>query len=125
MRNEQLLVKARPQLNLEHPQTGPDEAFQNKTLRPILKMQHPILLAAFQHYTDKRHQALLNLPSELRGPWITECLRTDARLRNILTGMIIGQFTTAEFQEFTENKSEKMRRLLNLLSQRLESAYKK
>ncbi|MEI6408405.1 MAG: hypothetical protein WCR52_03410 [Bacteroidota bacterium] len=125
MRNEQLLVKARPLLNLDHPQTGPDEAFQNKTLRPILKMQHPLLLAAFEHYSEKRFQNFIGLPVEARGAWITESLRNDARLRNILTGMVIGQFTTAEFQEFTENRSEKMRRLLNLLSQRLESAYKK
>ena len=34
--------------------TNEMERFQNKTLRPIIKMQHDILIVSFQYYLEKR-----------------------------------------------------------------------
>ena len=49
------LVKARPQIS---PQSisknmSNDERFQNATLRPVIKLQSPLLIAAFRNYIKK------------------------------------------------------------------------
>ena len=54
MRNETLLLQARPVLALDTQLTGEDEHFQNETLRPILKLQHDLLLAVYQTQIEKR-----------------------------------------------------------------------
>ena len=36
------------------PAATADERFQNTALRPVLKLQHDLLLAVFRHYLTKR-----------------------------------------------------------------------
>ena len=50
------LLRIRPQIKKiqQFPTTSPDERFQNETIRPILKLQNPLLLVVFQHYIEKR-----------------------------------------------------------------------
>jgi len=44
-----------------------DEAFQNTTLRPIIKMQHDLFIAVFRNYITKRKNVFydLSLPKQL------------------------------------------------------------
>ena len=48
MRDEQQLLQLRPDLQLTPHPSKPDEQFQNQTLRPILKLQHPLLVKLFE-----------------------------------------------------------------------------
>jgi len=59
-----------------------DEHFQNETLRPIIKLQNPLLLAVFQQYIVKRKNVFHTLKSEKRLLYISHALQKDLKLRN-------------------------------------------
>lgn len=121
MRSQQL-SSIRPNLELDSSQSTPAEQFQNQTLRPILKFQHELLVAAFRAYIDKRHGVFFQLSAKDRVEWIKHSLQKDQSLRNTLTGMIMGHFTLEEWTIFQSNEAEHSRRLIQMLIQRLQSA---
>lgn len=118
----QQLSSIRPNLELDSTQSTPAEQFQNQTLRPILKFQHELLVAAFRAYIDKRHGVFFQLSAKDRVEWIKHSLQKDQSLRNTLTGMIIGHFSLEEWDSFQANETEHSRRLTQMLIQRLQSA---
>ena len=120
MRSQQL-SSIRPDLDLDSTQSTPAEQFQNQTLRPILKFQHELLVAAFRAYIDKRHGVFFQLSAKDRVEWIKHSLQKDQSLRNTLTGMILGHFTIEEWATFQLNEAEHSRRVIQMLIQRLQS----
>lgn len=98
------------------------EAFQNDTLRPVLKFQHEQLLAVFLHYATKRKFKPEQVTKPQRHEKIKELIGRDNRLRGLLFGMIIGQFTLEELAEYCEHESEYNRRMTSMLTKRLLSA---
>jgi hypothetical protein len=104
---------------ITEPTSNPAEAFQNHTLRPILKMQHTLLLDLFRHYLVKRKVDWVNLPNTRRFAKAKELVTRDNRLRGLLFGATIGQFTAEELSYYLANESECNRRLTSLLTDRL------
>jgi hypothetical protein len=121
MRNESALLALRPELELDTTQSTPVEIFQNNTLRPILKMQHALLTQLFRKQIEKRKNVYFQLPEKDRLGWIALSVRSDQRFRYQLAGMVIGHFTATELDFFSDNEEEAMRRLTDLLVQRLQS----
>jgi len=115
------LQSIRPQLNLDITQSSPAEQFQNQTLRPILKLQHDLLVAVFRGYIQKRHGVFAQLSSSAKLDWIQHSLQQDQRLRQLMAGIVIGQFTVEEWAVFAEHEAEYVRRLMGLVVQRLQS----
>ncbi len=99
------------------------EIFQNQTLRPILKLQHDLLIAIFRHNINVRKNAFHSLPEKSRAEYIVNTLRTDLKFKNRLIGTIIGHFTLEEYSFFENNESELTRRMTDFLIQRLISAF--
>jgi hypothetical protein len=120
MRNEQIL-SLRPSLNLPETETGVHEHFQNNTLRPILKYQHDLLVLIFKNYIEKRKNTFHALSKPQKLSYIEQAVKTDLKFKNRLLGVIIGHFTSEEFAIFSENETELLRRLTDLLVQRLQS----
>lgn len=118
----QLIQSIRPDLDLDSSQSTPAEQFQNQTLRPILKFQHELLVAAFHAYIEKRHGVFFQLSAKDRVEWIKHSVQKDQSLRNTLTGMVLGHFTLEEWAIFQVNEAEHSRRLIQMLIQRLQSA---
>lgn len=118
----QLIHSIRPHLELDSTQSTPAEQFQNQTLRPILKFQHELLVAAFRAYIDKRHGVFFQLSAKDRLEWIKNSIQKDQSLRNTLTGMVLGHFSLEEWNSFQANEAEHSRRLIQMLIQRLQSA---
>lgn len=118
----QQLSSIRPNLELNNTQSTPAEQFQNQTLRPILKFQHELLVAAFRAYIDKRHGVFFQLSAKDRLDWIQHSVQKDQGLRQMLTGMVLGHFTLEEWATFQLNEAEHSRRLAQMLIQRLQSA---
>lgn len=108
----------RPRLDTE-PTSQPAEAFQNDTLRPVLKLQHEHLLAVFQHFLIKRKVDLSKLPAARRAEKIAELLTRDNRLRGLLFGLVVGLFEGKEVAYYLQNEREVNQRLTSLLTQRL------
>ena len=118
----QNLLAIRPDLQLDSSQAGPEETFQNQTLRPILKMQHALLTTLFQAYIHKRKDSYFLLTKAGRLAWIDHSVRSDLRFRNLLVGTVIGHFAEAELAHYLASEAEYMRRIVSLLVQRLQSA---
>ena len=121
MRNQELL-SIRPILQLPLTETGITESFQNTTLRPILKYQHDLMVLLFKNYIKKRKNAYFKLSPLQKLDYIQQAVKTDVAFKNRLAGLIIGHFTNEEFLTFSENETELLRRLTDLIVQRLQSA---
>ena len=98
-----------------------EEQFQNKTLRPILKFQNPLLLKMFHQYILQRKGKFYQLSPEKKEEYIQTNIRNDLKFRNLMAGIIIGQFTLEEFEVYQSNKSELNRRIISLVIQRLQN----
>lgn len=96
-----------------------DEYFQNQTLRPILKLQNPLLLAAFRNYVQKHKGTFYDLSGERKLRFIENAVQRDIKFRNSLKGMIIGQFTLDEYESYIRNSSALNKRMMNMVIERL------
>ncbi|WP_458626635.1 glyoxalase [Winogradskyella sp. PC D3.3] len=96
-----------------------EESFQNITLRPIIKLQHNLIIAVFSHYIFKRKNVFfeLSLPKQL--DYIDHAIQKDLKLRNSLKGMIIGQFTVEEYELYIQNSSALNKRMMTIVKERL------
>ncbi len=97
-----------------------DEQFQNKTIRPIIKLQSDLLIEVFKNYIKKRKNTFYELSLEKRFDFIENAIQKDMKFRNSLKGMIIGQFTVEEYQIYTKNSSALNKRMMNIVKERLQ-----
>lgn len=116
------LLKIRPQILSAKisDSMSDDERFQNQTLRPIIKLQNDIFLHVFQNYIVKRKNLFFQLTLEKRMDYITHAIQKDLKLRNSLKGMVIGQFTIEEYEQYTNNSSPLNKRMMNVVIKRIQ-----
>lgn len=115
------LLSIRPQILSAkvHEGTSAEEAFQNKTLRPIIKLQHDLIIAVFKNYIRKHKNVFYSLNLEEQLKYISNAIQKDIKFRNSLKGMVIGQFTVDEYQLYIKNSSALNKRLTNIIKERL------
>jgi hypothetical protein len=101
------------------PTMSADECFQNKTLRPVIKLQHDLLLAAFKNYVNKHKNVFYGLSVEKKLDYIENAIHKDMKFRNSLKGVIIGQFTLEEFDLYIQNSSALNKRMMHIVKERL------
>ncbi|MFX0557019.1 glyoxalase [Maribacter sp. CXY002] len=118
----QKLVQIRPTIPSAKilPNMSSEERFQNETLRPIIKLQNDLLLAAFQNYIVKTKNTFYDLSLEKRLDFITNAIQKDIKFRNSLKGMIIGQYTIEEYDHYIQNSSAFNKRMMNMVITRLQ-----
>ncbi|MBO0935677.1 glyoxalase [Fibrella sp. HMF5335] len=102
------------------------EAFQNGTLRSILKLHNDLFTSLFRNYLVKRKQggpdgrfARITQPEQVA--YIDHTIRTDQKFKNLLVGTVVGQFTTAELSAFLADEAELTRRIVGMIIDRLSS----
>lgn len=98
-----------------------DEQFQNKTIRPIVKLQNDLLIEVFKNYIKKRKNTFYALTLDERMHYIENAIQKDMKFRNSLKGMIIGQFTVEEYVLYIKNSSALNKRMMNIVKERLQS----
>jgi hypothetical protein len=122
MRNNKVL-SIRPDLShLEISLSSPAEQFQNKTLRPILKLQHDILLwlvADYAHFDTLKHQAKTE---EIYKAGVIHFIKDQIALKNQIIGMIAGHFTKDEWEIYSIDKNEYNKRILQMAGERIAGA---
>ncbi|AWH85942.1 glyoxalase [Flavobacterium album] len=101
------------------PQSGKEEIFQNKTLRPILKLQNDIFIESFINYVNKSKSDFYSLSTEKKMHFIDNAVHKDIKFRNALKGMVMAMFTIEEFREYILNSSNLNKRMMNLVIERL------
>ncbi len=95
------------------------ERFQNTTLRPILKLQHDLLLAVTKSYFHIKKDVFYSLEKLDQAKYITEQIVGDKNIRTELIGMIIGMMTTEEYSFYTIHSSELKRRIKTMTLERI------
>ena len=114
-------LRIRPSLTTAPTPEGVPEHFQNQTLRPVLKMQNELLLELVRHFLIKRKVKLAHLNEVERRQQISHSIAKDNRLRSLLFGCVLGQFTTEELAYYLTHEGEVNRRLSTLLTERVVS----
>ena len=115
------LLRIRPVLKktLEFDTMSVEERFQNSTLRPVIKLQNPLLIEVFRNYINKHKGVFYELGLEKRLAYMENALMKDQKFCNALKGMIIGQFTVDEYLNYIKNSSSLNKRMMQLLLDRL------
>lgn len=98
------------------------EVFQNKTIRPIIKMQHAFIIGIFNNYVAKRKVKWSEITKELQEKTIDSAITKDAKLKQFYIGSIVGHFSINELEEYLENKSEFDRRIKQIIIKRLKDS---
>ena len=122
-RNEDLLNlrPSIPQAKVDE-QTGAEERFQNLTLRPIIKLQHPLLIEIFRQYITRTKTKFSELSDHQRVIFIDKTFNKDTKFKNELKGVIIGQMTVEEYQMYAQNTNAFNKRITHILAQRIKDS---
>lgn len=96
-----------------------DELFQNKTLRPIIKLQHELLIAVFMNYINQHKNLYYELTQQKQLEYIDNAIHKDMKYRNSIKGMIIGQFTVEEYELYIQSSSALNKRMMTIVKERL------
>ncbi len=102
-------------------QSSTEEIFQNKTLRPILKLQNDLFLIVFINYAVKQKGTFFTLNPQKKLEYIEHTIHRDIKFRNSLKGMVIGMFTCEEYETYIKDSSSLNKRMMNMLIERLKS----
>lgn len=123
---DQALLALRPQIATEPTAENSAEAFQNQTLRPILKLHNDLFSRLFEHYLVKRKQGgpdgkFSRLTRPEQEAYIDHTIRTDQKFKNLLVGTVVGHFTASELGVFLDDEAELTRRMVGMIIDRLSS----
>lgn len=118
-RDTQILLLRGETLGDIHPQSSKEEIFQNKTIRPILKLQNDLFIESFINYINKSKSDFYAFSTEKKMTFIDNAIHKDIKFRNALKGMVISMFTLEEFREYILDSSSLNKRMMNLLIERL------
>ncbi|MCR5862873.1 glyoxalase [Flavobacterium sp. J372] len=118
-RDEALLQLRGEAIGEIFPQSSKDEIFQNRTLRPILKLQNDLFIESFINYVNKSKSDFYNMGTEKKMAFIDNAVHKDIKFRNALKGMVMAMFTVEEFREYILNSSDLNKRMMNMLIERL------
>ena len=115
------LMRIRPELRKVPvaAEASTDAFFQNNTLRPVIKLQNDLLLAAFRNYAIKHKGYFFELGHEKKLKYIENAIQKDVKFRNSLKGMLIGQFTLEEYERYIQTSSALNKRMMNMVIERL------
>lgn len=98
------------------------EKFQNEIIRPVIKMQHYLLIASFKQYLKKRKIDFTALTDQKKRSRISSIYKTDNSYKNLVLGFIIGHFSADEFLFYEDHTSEVHRRILQIITQRIKDS---
>lgn len=115
------MEKVRPKLpdTLTEGELKEAELFQNMILRPVIKMQHDLLIMRVKsHFISKR--VLFNvMDNKKRTEAIIQAFQNDHNLKKEIQGMIIGQLTVLEFQQYLKIERSLNKRIVQMVRNRM------
>ena len=115
-------LKPRPLLSLKIANSE-EEIFQNETLRPILKLQHELIITLAQEFLKSRNVTWEKVKEKDPFQWLSINIKRDIPIKNQLIGMVIGQFSKNELDEYLTFQKEMNKRIINMMTERIISNY--
>ena len=115
-------LKPRPLLSLKKANSE-EEIFQNEILRPILKLQHELIIILAQEFLKSRNITWEKVKEKDPFQWLNTNIKRDIPIKNQLIGMVIGQFSKNELDEYLTFQKEMNKRIINMMTERIVSHY--
>ena len=115
-------AKSRPELFLSKANSK-EEIFQNEILRPILKLQHDLIITLAQEFLRSRNVTWEKVKEKDPFQWLNLNIKRDIPIKNQLIGMVIGQFSKNELDEYLTFQKEMNKRIINMMTKRIVSHY--
>ena len=124
MNREESIALHRPKIPHISNQERDNETlqFQNTVLRQVIKYQHDIIISCFRSYLHKRKVDLSVLDDQKRRQVIRDSFLKDNKLKLLLEGIIIGQFSLREYEVFCSSEAELRKRIRDIVKQRLQDS---
>ncbi|TAE26607.1 MAG: hypothetical protein EAZ92_10600 [Candidatus Kapaibacterium sp.] len=100
------------------------EFFLHTVLRPILKLQDPVLVSLCVLFLAKYRSTFLQKSRAEQEAFLTTSMKKDTALRSLLIGVCVGQFTTEEMEYYShsEHQAEMNKRIIELAARRVADA---
>lgn len=117
-RPENELKALRPEIFTDLDKAGYLESFQNEVLRPILKMQHELLIEEAKLNPLLKRCFQLTSHSDQRKA-IKQFFSKNPSTKYALIGMVLGCMKKDEFSNYWKYKSNFNQRLTNMIIERL------
>ena len=96
----------------------PAEEFQNKVLRPIIKMQSDLLMAHINALLKALKIDWDLLTPIKRKDTLTSLLTKDQLFKSEIVGIVIGQFDVEEYQNYRAHHKELNKRITQMVMNR-------
>jgi hypothetical protein len=96
-----------------------EQIFQNKVLRPIIKMKHEFLIALFKNYIASSKSPWKELIDLRKIDFIENAFTRDLTFRNVVLGVVIGQFTIQEYQQYIKIARGSNKRINSIIKERM------
>ena len=96
-----------------------EEKFQNDILRPIIKLQHDLLLAFFNDHLARKKVDIRKLTPSKKSELLANIFANDNRFKTELRGLIIGHFTKEEYAVYQKMPAEINKRIMGIVKERL------
>ena len=96
----------------------PAEEFQNKVLRPIIKMQSDLLMAHINALLKALKIDWDLLTPIKRKDTLTSLLTKDQLFKSEIVGIVIGQFDVEEYQTYRAHHKELNKRITQMVMNR-------
>ena len=115
------MEKVRPNLpeSLVEGHLKEEELFQNMVLRPVIKMQHDILILQVQSYFLSKKVVFHMMDKKKRVNAIESAFQNDNPFKKEIQGMILGQLNQEEFQRYLKSERSMNKRIIQMVRNRM------
>ena len=96
-----------------------DELFQNMVLRPVIKMQHEVLILRVQSYFLSKKVVFHMMDKKKRVNAIVSAFQYDNAFKKEIQGMILGQLTIEEFKTYLKSERSMNKRIIQMVRNRM------
>jgi hypothetical protein len=122
MREE--LVALRPIIHtVRNSDVSPMEQFQNESLRPIIKMQHDVLMGLVRSQPNFEELLLRKGSAQQFHDRVRTFIVKQPSLKQLLIGMVLGMFTLEELAVYTKHATDFNKRISGMICQRIADTY--
>ena len=115
------MEKVRPNLpeSLVEGNLKEEELFQNMVLRPVIKMQHDILILRVQSHFLSKKVVFHMMDKKKRINAIESAFQNDIPFKKEIQGMILGQLNRDEFKSYLKSERSMNKRIIQMVRNRM------
>tara|TARA_B110000977_G_scaffold94896_1_gene125376 strand:- start:605 stop:985 length:381 start_codon:yes stop_codon:yes gene_type:complete len=103
--------------------TSVEEKFQNDVIRPIIKLQHDLIITCFINFLERKKVELNSFNETQKVTYLQKLFKTNMELKTELRSLIIGLFTLEEYKEYLNLKPQLNKRINTIIQNRIGSIY--